>query len=65
MKVLKVEEHDYHIIYINDNENYNAYRRINENTWEKYHRNEWRPTTDYLKLEKEFSKIDKTKIHRK
>ena len=65
MKLLKVEEHNYHIIYINENENYNAYRRINESTWEKYHRNEWRLITDYLELEKKFTERDKTKTHRK
>jgi len=65
LKLLKVEEHNYHIIYINDGEKYNTYRRINETKWERYHRGEWRPTTDCLELEKEFNKIDKTKIHRK
>lgn len=65
MKLLKVEEHNYHIIYINDNENYNAYRRINETKWEIFRRNGWREVTDFIELEKTFKNRDITKTYTK
>jgi hypothetical protein len=55
MRLLKVEEHNYSIIYINDKENYNVYRRINSITWEIFRRNEWKPVTDFIELEKTFN----------
>jgi hypothetical protein len=54
MKILKIEDHNYQIIYINNNENYNVYKRINETKWEKFYRNEWRSIDDYIELEKAF-----------
>jgi hypothetical protein len=65
MKLLKVEEHNYHIIYINDNESYNTYRRINELSWEKYRRGRWVETENIAELEKVFSERDITKTYRK
>lgn len=61
MKILKIEDHNYQIIYMNDNENYNVYKRINETKWEKFHRNEWRPINDYIELEKAFNDSNKIK----
>lgn len=55
MKILKVESYNYHIIYINDNEKYDTYRRLNENTWEIFRRNEWKPLDYYIELEKMFN----------
>ncbi len=56
MKLLKVEEHNYHIIYINDNENYNVYRRLSETDWYIFsiRRNEWVKVDDISELEKRF-----------
>jgi hypothetical protein len=65
MKLLKVEDHNYSIIYINDNENYNVYRRINAITWEIFRRNEWKPVTDCIELEKTFNERDITKTYTK
>jgi hypothetical protein len=45
MKILKVEDHSYSIIYVNDNETYNVYKRIDEGKWEIFHRNQWKPVT--------------------
>jgi hypothetical protein len=45
MKILKVEDHSYSIIYVNDNEKYNVYKRIDEGKWEIFHRNQWKPVT--------------------
>jgi len=61
MKLLKVEEWNYHIIYIMDGENYQVYRRIDQTRWEKYHKNQWRPVTDYSALEKLFTQRDTTR----
>ncbi len=63
MKLLKVEEHNYHIIYINDNENYNAYRRLSETDWYIFsiRRNEWVKVDDISELEKSF-KNEKSSI---
>ena len=55
MKIFKVEEYNYSIIYINDNENYNVYRRMNAITWEIFRRNEWDPVSDCSELEKVFN----------
>lgn len=66
MKLLKVEDHDnYFIIYINDNENYNVYRRCNAITWEIFRRNEWKPIIDCIELEKTFNERDITKTYTK
>jgi hypothetical protein len=54
MKLLKVEDHNYSIIYVNDNENYNVYRRFNENKWEIFYRNRWNEFTKHEELEKLF-----------
>jgi hypothetical protein len=55
MKILKVENHNYQIIYINDNEKYQVYRRINETTWETLKKDTWKQVCDYLELEKAFN----------
>ena len=59
MKILKIEDHNYKIIYINDNEVYNAYRRLNSTDWQKYsvNRNRWyavEDKNDVQKLEKAY-----------
>lgn len=55
MKLLKVEDHNYSIIYINDKERYNVYRRFDSNKWEIFRRNEWRQVTDSIELEKTYN----------
>lgn len=54
MKILKIENHDYKIIYINDNEVYNAYRRFNKTKWQKYstNKNTWYDIDNLLETEK-------------
>jgi hypothetical protein len=54
MKLLKVEDHNYSIVYVNDNEKYNVYRRFNENKWEIYRRNSWEEINNYDELERLF-----------
>lgn len=55
MKLLKVENHNYQIIYVNDSEKYYVYRRLNENTWEIFRRNQWKSLEDCIELEKMFN----------
>jgi len=57
MEILKIEEHNYKIIYINDDNNYNVYRRLNINEWEKFsvYKNSW-----YVILDK--NEIDKLEL---
>ena len=55
MKLLKVESYNYHIIYVNDNEKYDMYKRLNENEWQIFRRNEWKSLDDYIELEKMFN----------
>lgn len=54
MKIIKIEEYNYSIIYINDNEKYYMYKRIDETKWEVFHKNNWKQVTDYSNLEKLF-----------
>jgi hypothetical protein len=54
MKLLKVEDHNYSIVYVNDNEKYNVYRRFDENKWEVYRRNSWEEINNYDELERLF-----------
>ena len=48
MKILKVEDHSYSIMYVNDNEKYNVYKRVAENKWEVFHRNQWKPVINNI-----------------
>ena len=54
MKILKIEDHNYKIIYINDNEVYNAYRRLSSTMWEKYsvNRERWYTIEDEIETQK-------------
>jgi hypothetical protein len=55
MKILKVVDHNYQIVYIIDNEKYQIYKRINEITWEIFKNDKWKPVHDYFELEKVFN----------
>jgi len=59
MKLLKVEDHNYSIIYVNDNETYTVYRRFNENKWQIFYRNRWNEFTKHEELEKLFKEREK------
>jgi hypothetical protein len=54
MEVLKIEEHNYKIIYINDDNNYNVCRRLNINEWEKFsvYKNSWFVILDKNEIDK-------------
>lgn len=60
MKILKTEDHNYKIIYINDNEVYDVYRRLSRTEWDKFsvRRNRWyrvEDNNDIHKLEKVYT----------
>ena len=60
MKILKVEDHSYSIIYVNDNEKYNVYKRIDDGKWEIFHRNQWRTVKNNItSLDQLFSQFYK------
>ena len=59
MKILKVEDHNYKIIYINNNGHYNVYKRLSKTEWEEFssRRNKWIKVDDVIKLEKAFKTV--------
>jgi hypothetical protein len=59
VKILKIEDHNYSIIYINDNEKYNVYRRFPNDKWEIFRRGQWRLVDDSIELEKLFEEQNK------
>jgi len=59
MKILKIEDHNYSIVYINDNESYNVYRRFMDAKWEIFRREQWKLVEDSSKLEKLFNNGNK------
>lgn len=52
MKLLKLEKHDYSILYVNNNETYELYRRFNQNKWQIFRNNEWQNIKSFDDLEK-------------
>ena len=63
MSIIRIEEFNYHIIYINKNERYRAYKRINSSDWLVYEGGRWQTLSsrECLELEKEFKEFQKTK----
>ena len=52
MKLLKLEKHDYSILYVNNNETYELYRRFNQDKWQILRNNEWQNIKSFDDLEK-------------
>ena len=63
MSVIRIEEFNCHIIYINKNERYRAYKRISPSDWLIYEDGRWQSLSsrECLELEKEFNEFQKTK----
>jgi len=63
MSIIRTEEFKYHIIYINKNERYRAYKRINSTDWLIYEDGRWQTLSsrECLELEKEFNEYQKSK----
>jgi len=63
MSIIRIEEFKYHIIYINKNERYRAYKRINSSDWLIYEDGRWQSLSsrECLELEKEFNNYKPSK----
>jgi|688.fasta_scaffold2247273_2 hypothetical protein len=56
MEILRITDHAYSIVYVNDNMKYNAYRRLSEDKWEILYREEWKNVQDTTELEELYNK---------
>ena len=56
MEILRITDHTYSIVYVNDNMKYNAYRRLSEDKWEILSREEWKNVVDTTELEELYNK---------
>ncbi len=67
MEIVKVEECNYSIIYVNDNDHYYVYRRFNETTWQIFHKNKWNDISRPANLEellKNKKSYEESKMHK-
>lgn len=62
MKMLKLEKHDYSIMYVNDNETYNVYRRFTHDKWQIFRNKGWRDISTSEDLEKLFKENEKSSM---
>lgn len=63
MSIIRIEEFKYHIIYINKNERYRAYKRLDSQNWHIYEEGRWQAISsrECLELENEFKNYKPTK----
>jgi hypothetical protein len=52
MEIIKISEHKYSIVYVNNNEEYNIYRRYSEDKWEVLYKEQWNNVEYTTELEK-------------
>jgi hypothetical protein len=62
MEILRIIEHNYSIVYVNNNEKYNIYKRFSENKWEILDREQWKKIEDTIGLEELYNKRIKDKL---
>lgn len=63
MKMLKLEKHDYSIMYVNDNETYTVYRRFSHDKWQTFRNKGWRDISESQDLEKLFKENEKSSVY--
>jgi hypothetical protein len=63
MKLLKLEKHDYSILYVNNNETYELYRRFNQDKWQILRNNEWQNIKSFDDLEKLYKENENSNMH--
>ena len=63
MKLLKLEKHDYSILYVNNNETYELYRRFNQDKWQILRNNEWQNIKSFDDLEKLYKENENSDMH--
>jgi hypothetical protein len=56
LKLLKIEDYNYSIVYINNNDTYQVYRRLGENSWQEFSGSNWKEILNSSELEKLFKK---------
>lgn len=56
MEILRITDHTYSIVYVNDNTKYNVYRRHSEDKWDVLSREEWKNVVDTTELEELYNK---------
>jgi hypothetical protein len=56
MEILRIIEHNYSIVYVNNNEKYNIYKRFSEDKWEILDREQWKNFEDTTELEELYNK---------
>lgn len=54
MKILKIEDYNYSIIYVENNNESLVYKRFNENKWMQLNSNHWSIVKNFDELEKAF-----------
>jgi hypothetical protein len=62
MEILRIIEHNYSIVYVNNNEKYNIYKRFSEDKWEILDREQWKKIEDTIGLEELYNKRIKDKL---
>ena len=62
MEILRIIEHNYSIVYVNNNEKYNIYKRFSEDKWEILDREQWKNFEDTIGLEELYNKRIKDKL---
>jgi hypothetical protein len=63
MKLLKLEKHDYSILYVNNNETYELYRRFNQDKWQILRNNEWQNIKSFDDLEKLYKENENSNMY--
>ena len=63
MKLLKLEKHDYSILYVNNNETYELYRRFNQDKWQILRNNELQNIKSFDDLEKLYKENENSNMH--
>lgn len=56
MKILKIENYNYSILYIEDGNNYNVYKRFDNSEWQILKDKNWIDLSNSKKLEEFFKK---------
>jgi hypothetical protein len=56
MKILKIENYNYSILYIEDGDNYNVYKRFDNSEWQILKDKNWIDLSNSKKLEEFFKK---------
>jgi hypothetical protein len=62
MKILKIENYNYSILYIEDGDSYNVYKRFDNSEWQILKDKNWIDLSNSKKLEEFFKKNNNLKL---